>query len=617
METLPGRVGSATPGAAPSRFSAGPGLDAAGRCAPALALAVWLALAIAADLPVSSALRLLAALLVTQVPPGVLVWRAVRPPKGSWFEDLAMGFAIGSVIAIGAQIVAGTSRMPWLSTGVPIGLALALVAIPVCRRRILAAQAAWEPWWFGPLTSLTTVALVPQVLSYFPQVPLIWKSGFRQPHVDAYFHLALAGELAHRGPAAFPWVASEPLAYHWFSNAWVANLSVVSGVELDQTLFRFMPVVLPLAVALIVATAAVRVTGKAWTGPVAALLTLAGGDLSIFGQPTTNNPLNPLSPSLGLSVPMLVALVVVLVCRWRREALTGASILIPVLAIALAGTKGSALPLVVAGMGMSVAAALLFSRRLLRTLILDFVVVLACMGFALVVIFHGTGGGLVLDVRLAAKAAPFFGWLGGLKAVKTDAALAFVSVVMIFGVLARGAGLLLLFVTRKGRRDPLTWFLAGGGLAGVAALAAFAHSGASQIYFADNAIPLLALGSTAGLASLVDRMGTRAARPVLIGLVAGVLLVALPSRVAGVLSPEGGSRRLSATSRSPARCWSWPVCSLPFPSGHRGQHSSGRWWSHFWPPGSPRSRSLRRLRPSRLSPCRPLPVCSWQRHGTR
>jgi len=185
-------------------------------------------------------------------------------------------------------------------------------------------------------------------------------------------------------------------------------------------------------------------------------------------------------------------------------------------------------------------AALLLNRRFLWALILELAVLAACLGVALVVIFHGTQGGLVLDLRLPPQATPFFGWLGGPEAVQTDNALAFVSIVTMVGVLARGAGLLLLFVTPRGRRDPLTWFLVGGGVAGAAALAVFAQPGSSQIYFADNAIPLLALGSTAGLASLLDRMGTRAVRPVLTGLVAGVFLVLLPWLLLGVLSPAGG-----------------------------------------------------------------------------
>ena len=514
-------------------------LDVLGQCAPAVALAALLALAIAGDLPLSSALRALVALLLTQVLPGALIWRLVRPRDGSWLEDLAMGFAIGSTIVIGAQIVASTSRMPWLSTGISLGIVVLLVGLPASRRRILEAHTSRLPWWFGPLTSLTLVASIPQLLVYFRQVPLTWSSGFQRPHVDAYLHLALSGELAHRGPVAFPWVASEPLAYHWFSHAWVANLSVVSGVGLDETLFRFMPVFLPLAVALIVATAAMRLTGRAWSGPLAAALTLAGGDLNVFGAPSIRSALAPLSPSLGLSAPMLVAILVVLTCRWRGETRSGAILLIPVLGIAAAGTKGSTLPLVVAGLGTAVGAALLFDRSRLRTLIAELAVAIGCLGVAMLVIFHGSEAGLRIDPRHAPEVTGLFGWLGGSRAVKTTADLAFVDLVVMFGVLARGAGLLLLLTTRQGRRDPLTWVLTGGGLAGAAALATFTHPGNSQFYFASSAVPLLALGSAVGMVSLVDRMGARVLSPILIGLFGGVVMLLLPSGLIGVLSPAG------------------------------------------------------------------------------
>ena len=503
-------------------------------------LAALLTLAVAAELPWSSALRLVAALLATQVLPGALIWRAVRPRNGSWPEDLAMGFALGTVIAMTAQTLAGTLRMPWLSGAGAVGVVIVMTCLPACRRRILDARTSWQPWWFGPLVSVATVAAIPQLLAYFRDVPLTWATGARQPDVDAYLHLALAGELAHRGPATFPWVASEPLAYHWFSHAWVANLSVVSGVGLDQTLFRFMPAFLPLAVALIVAIAAVRLTGSAWTGPVAAALTMAGGDLNVFGRPAANHALDPLSPSLGLSVPLLVALVVVLVCRWRGQARSGAFLLIPVLALGAAGTKGSTLPLVLVGLAVSVVAAALSNRPYLRMLVPELVVIAGCFSLALLVVFHGSAGGLTVDPRSAPGAAPLFGWIGGGSVVVSNSDRALVSLLAVFGVLARGAGMIFLFTTSRGRRDPLTWFLTGACLAGAGALALLAHPGASQLYFADNAIPLLALGSAAGLATLVSRVGTRAAVPALTGLVAGVLMALLPSRIAGVLSPAGG-----------------------------------------------------------------------------
>ena len=510
-----------------------------GRFAPAVALVGLLVFAIAADLPLSSALRAIVALLLTQVLPGALIWRLVRPRDGSWLEDLAMGFAIGSVIAIGAQTVASAGRMPWLSTGISLGIVILLAGLPASRRRILEAHTSPLPWWFGSLTSLTTVIAIPQLLGYFRQVPLTWASGYQRPHVDAYLHLALSAELAHRGPVTFPWVASEPLAYHWFSHAWVANLSVVSGVELDETLFRFMPAFLPLAVVLIVATAAMRLTGRAWSGPVAAVLTLAGGDLDLFGMPSVRGALAPLSPSLGLSVPMLVALVVVLACRWRGEARSGAILLIPVLGIAAAGTKGSTLPLVVAGLGTAVGAALLFNRSRLRTLIPELAIVVGCLGFAMLVVFHGSEAGLRLDPRHAPEATGLFKRLGGPHAVNTYADFALVDLAVMFAVLARGTGLLLVLATRQGRRDPLTWVLTGGSLAGAGALAVFTHPGNSQFYFADSAVPLLALGSAVGLASLVNKMGTKIQWSVLIGLVGGAIMALLPTALIGVLTPAG------------------------------------------------------------------------------
>ena len=489
-----------------------------------VALIALLAPAMVADLPLLSALRALAALLLTQVLPGALIWRLVRPLNGSRLEDLSMGFAIGSVLAIAAQTVAGLSRMPWLSTGISLGLVILLLGLPASRRRILEAHTSRLPWWFGPLTALTTAAAVPRLLDYFQAVPLTWSSGYRRPDVDAYLHLALSGELAHRGPVTFPWVASEPLAYHWFSHAWVANVSVVSGVSLDETLFRFMPVFLTLAVAFIVATAAVRLTGKAWTGPVAAALALAGGDLNIFGPSTARGALSPLSPSLGMSVPMLVALVVVLVCRWRGSARSGAFLLIPVLGIAAAGTKGSTLPLVVAGLGTAVGAALLFNRARLRTLVPELAVIVACFVFSVLVIFHGSAGGLRL-------------------ALPTNGRQVFGDAVVVLSVLARGVGLFVLVASQQGRRDPLTWLLTGGGLAGAGAAALFSQAGGSQYYFAYSATPLLAIGSAVGLSTLVERAESTFRWPALVGLVGGVIMVWLPVQLISVGGPSGSIPR--------------------------------------------------------------------------
>ena len=182
--------------------------------------------------------------------------------------------------------------------------------------------------------------------------PLTWNSGARVPYIDAYFHLALAGGLANRGPTRFPWVESEPLGYHWFSHAWVAQVSNVSGAGLDEVLFVFLPLFIPLMAVILVATAAVRLSGRVWTGPVAAILMMAGGDLNVFGKLSPGYPISVLSPSLTFGAPLLIATVIVLALRWRRELLRGGVVLLPLVCIGAAGAKGSTVPLVIAGLGL-------------------------------------------------------------------------------------------------------------------------------------------------------------------------------------------------------------------------------------------------------------------------
>src|SRR5687768_14985740 len=103
---------------------------------PLLAVAGFLGYAVERGLSPRHAVYGAAAVAVVQVVPGALCWRAVRPRRGWLIEDLAMGFAIGSCLAIGAQVVAGLTGLTWLSAGIPLAVALVLLAVPVTRGRI-------------------------------------------------------------------------------------------------------------------------------------------------------------------------------------------------------------------------------------------------------------------------------------------------------------------------------------------------------------------------------------------------------------------------------------------------------------------------------------------------
>lgn len=505
--------------------------------ATAVAVIAMLAFSVRGGMPAMHVLQATAAVLVTQILPGAVAWRAVRPREGWLLEDLAMGFAIGSVLAIGAQVVAGLAGQTWIAFG-PLAVAVVLLLVPATRARVRSAETRPLPWWWGPSIAGLFLLMAFQLPSYFRWVPLQWESGARLPHVDAYHHLALAGQLAHRGPTTFPYVESEPMAYHWFSHAWVAQVSGTSGAGLDEVLFRFMPALIPIVVVLVIATAAMRLTGRPWTGPVAGALAVAGGDLNIFGTATVGLPLAPLSPSLGLAAPMIVGVVSVLALRWNRSMHPAGVALLPILCIGAAGTKGSTLPLVVAGLGLALVAMVCFDRSRVGHVAADLVIVLCCLGVAFVLVFHGSGSGLQFDPVEAARQRGK--WLG---TTDTPAKFVLALAVPVCGILARGTAALVLPFIHADRRSPLPWFLMGGGLAGAAAAALFIHPGAGQAYFARAAIPLLALGSAVGLGALAGVIGaTRLLRFAVVGALAGPALVWLGPAVAGPVVNDGWAR---------------------------------------------------------------------------
>jgi len=501
-----------------------------------VATAFFLGTAVKADLPVGAAIMALLGLVVTQLLPGALIWRLVRPLRGWWIEDVMMGLAIGIMLGIGAQIPAGLLEQPWMSAALPLLIAVALLAVPKTRARIRRVRTSSLPLWWMPTVTVTALFGLQDLHQYYHREPLTWASGFRAPYIDAYLHLAMAGQLQHRGPTSFPWVENAPMGYHWFSHAWIAQVATVSGTGLDEVLFRFMPSLMALTIVLAVAIAAVRLSGRPWTGPVAALLAIGGSELNLFGMSTPGYPMAPLSPSLALSVPLLVVIVVLLYFHWRSEIPRLGLVLIPLLALAASGTKGSTMPLIVAGVGLAFVAMILFDRSRLKSLVLDGVLTAGALLVALVVVFQGSESGLHVQFHEAAMSTPAITRVGKI----TTTSMAFSSIIAVLGIFARGTGLLWRLRTSEGRRDPMTWLLLGGGFAGAAAVAVFTHPGASQYYFARTAGPLLAIGSALGLVVIVDQLASRAWRAIAIGLVLGPFFVLLPLWTVGAIVPNHG-----------------------------------------------------------------------------
>lgn len=241
------------------------------------------AMMVVAGLTWAEFLRGTVAVAILQVLPGLLLWRLVRPQDGWLAEDLVIGLAVGAALTVPAQVMAGLSGVR-LVAWLPAVLVVACVlGHPTERRRVLATRTRPLPWWFGPSVAVAWVPLAATLQRFYLENPLGWSAGFRETYVDLPFHLSVVGELAHRGPVAVPYVAGESLTYHWFSHAWVAHLATTSGVPLDATLFRIGPLLLAAALVAAVAVVAVRLTGEAWSGPLAAGVAVVTADLTIFG----------------------------------------------------------------------------------------------------------------------------------------------------------------------------------------------------------------------------------------------------------------------------------------------------------------------------------------------
>lgn len=500
----------------------------------AVAVLAFLTYAVVTGLPASHALAATAAVAITQVLPGALAWRVVRPRDGWVLEDLVIGFALGTTLAVPTQVVAGLTHQRWLAIVLPLLVTATLLGVPGSRRRIVEARWSAMPWWFTPAVCLTSIGFITQLIGYVRVNKVSWPNGPGAPHVDTYLHQALASQLLTRGPTSWPTVQGEDLGYHWFTHAWIAQVTASSGVSLNEVLVRFLPAIMPVAFVLSVAVVALRLSRKPSVGVLATVIAVMACQGNPFSKPGAGLPLTPESPTLGLGAPTLLALLLVLALRWRGEARRGAIVLVPLLAIVASGTKGSTAPIVVAGLALAAVAMLLWNRALLKPVLIDLAIITVCLGAVMVVVFHGSSAGLAFGTSEAAKQASLAAWLGALP---TSSLLWLSGLLALLSGLTRAALVFVLPFSRRGREDPVTWVLLGASVAGAAAVAVFSHPGHSQGYFQLTAIPLAAIGSALGFDKLMTVLGReRVTRLVGLGLVGGFAFSQLPALITGDLA---------------------------------------------------------------------------------
>lgn len=458
------------------------------------------------------------AVLATQVVPGLVLWRFLRPRHGYWVEDMAVGAALGAGMAVFWQVLAAATSIRWLTAGLPILLAVLLLVVPASRRRVRSARTRGLPWLWGTGVAAASLLTARVAIDGFAE-PVRWR-GWGVPYVDMPYHLALVGEVSSHFPPHYPQVAEETLYYHWFAHAWTAQVGAVSAVPLDVLLMRFTPALLAVLVPVLTAVVAVRLSGLAWAGPAAAAVTFLVTDFDVWDIGSASTPITTAhSPTQGFGLVMLLLALLVLTLRWRFDiGKASVLLLVPVLVL-VGGSKGSALPVLLGGVGLAAVAAVVMRTRSRGRVVSDAALTFGVLVVVFSVIFDGAAGGsriVPLEPLVDVRGKEMLGTsdVSGLT-LWLFAPLALMP--FFFGGLAAFA----VFLSEK-RRELAPWLLLGSALVGVLAASLIKHQGLSQLYFVRTAQVPLGILAGWGVVLLLRRSRT----PLLLGsagLAAGLL----------------------------------------------------------------------------------------------
>jgi hypothetical protein len=442
--------------------------------------------------------------------PGMLWLRLLRGRSAHVSEDLAIGLAVGYCLEIAAYIAARAVGAPLLFLLWPTSTLVAFAAVPALRRHWHGDGSRRPVWWSWSLAAILGYLLIYSAGTFFASHHL---TGTDTPYVDMPFHLALIGELLNHVPPQVPYVSGVPLGYHWFFYAEAAATSWATGIEPVTLLYRLSGLPMFVAFVVLTATAAQRLTGRSWTGPVAVAVALFGTVADPYGWvgtpvfDTQTLGVTWISPTNLFGLAMLAAMILILIDLLQPD--TGAPrsywLLMALLVFGCAGAKASLLPLLMVGLLFVVAGFAIIRRRLHRGAAAG--LVLATFGLLLAEELLYRGSTDRPDIGLdSLRSLPVVSLVGaegaaGLSSLILPFAGLLVALVLwsflwagAYGLLARG---------RDSSVDAPLALLAGIGAGALGAVTFLYYSGLSQTYFLTVAAGAFGVFVTAGIARLV------------------------------------------------------------------------------------------------------------------
>ncbi len=188
---------------------------------------------------------------------GGYLWSLISRDRAcGTLELIGMGLVLGSALAL----VSGVLIRPIVDSVLnPLAPSLILFFVFVIRARRSRSQqrsSSSADWVFaGPALGGLLAGLAVLVLN-LQRYPLNWSGVWDQYHPDMVFFEALSNSSAQYGGSDSVFMAGADIRYHWFSYAWVGQITELTGSQPFVVLTRVLPIVA------LIATVAVALT---WT----------------------------------------------------------------------------------------------------------------------------------------------------------------------------------------------------------------------------------------------------------------------------------------------------------------------------------------------------------------
>jgi len=475
--------------------------------------------------------------------PGVLVARATVGTRGNWPEDVALGAVTGLVIELVSFAIwslLGLQQLLWLW---PLVSVLVFLAVPRLRRHWRIRSASPRPLWWSWGVAAAIAASIPRVRLGALAAPLPPAGGLY--YRDIPWHLSIVQELSRSFPPQVPQVAGEPLRYHFFSNVHLAAAHLVSRAPAATVLLRLWIIPLLAVTALIGACLAVELSHRWWSGPVAAWALIVFEGTSLLPVPGEAAVIFPTSPSQVYVLPLVLGVAILIVRALRGADLRAGWALLVLMLVAAAGSKPTAMPLVLAGTCLAGLSLLLQRRRQWRTALSVAAIVAVILPVSIVLV-AGSNNQSTIRLFDFVEFNPLYHQLTGAGfhpskgpilpegvsdlSMRSVLVLAILLLVPLVDNVARLAPFAWL-ASKRLREDPAAWFMAGVVISGWAVYLVLTHPAYSQAYFLRLANPVASVfGAWALAAAFPSSVRTRRkavailAAGTLIG--AGVLILA-------------------------------------------------------------------------------------------